>query len=195
MMSELKFECFDILGKLSFYSINDLLNTKSLVFAIGSDKGTLSRELLALLFSYDKSAKLLAILPSPDFGIQELRHWAVEEVLVPIPSHSRCAFGLKFDKYNHPFQHYPREADHLGLPVASGPAEFALLDYRNFMAESKYRPTGGTPDIIGVLNRNNKKVKKLLSVIKEFKSPQDIYKIYGKNFHNLRNSLKLGTLC
>ncbi|HHT9106775.1 MAG TPA: HD domain-containing protein [Candidatus Wujingus californicus] len=195
MMRELKFGCIDILEKLSFYSINDLLNTKSLVFAIGSNKGTFSRELIKLLFSYDKSAKLLAILPEPDFGIQELRHWAVEEVLVPIPSHSRCAFGLKFDKYNYPFQHYPREADHLGLPVASGPAELALLDYRRFMAESKSVPTGGTSDIVGVLNRNNNKVKKLLSVIKEFKSPQNIYKIYGKNFHNLRNSLKLGTLC
>lgn len=194
MMSELKFGCIDILRNLSFYSINDLLNTKSLIFAIGSNKGTSSRELVELLFSYDKSAKLLAILPDPDFGIQELRHWAVEEVLVPIPSHSRCAFGLKFDKYNRPFQHYPRETDHLGLPVASGPAEFALLDYRRFMAESKSVPTGGTSDIIEVLNRNNNKVKNLLSILKEFKSPQDIYKIYGKNFHNLRNSLKLGKL-
>ncbi|MCR4293044.1 MAG: ATP-binding protein [Candidatus Kuenenia sp.] len=194
MMSELKFGCIDIHGKISFYSIKDLLNTKSLIFAIGFDKGQFPRELVDSLFSYDKSAKLLAKLPDPDFGIQELRHWAVEEVLVPISSHHRCAFGLKFDKYNYPFQHFPREADHLGLPVASGPLQFSLLDYRRYMAESKNIPTGGTSDIIGVLNRNNNKVKKLLSLIKEFKSPQEIYKIYGKNFQNLRKSLKLGTL-
>lgn len=192
MMKEIRFGCLDINGKVHYYSIKELLDEKATVFAIGAvPRHGISKELVETVLAFDSTAKLLTVLPEYDFGIMELRHWANEEILLPVQSHCRTVYGLRFKDYAKPYPHFPRECDHLGLSVASGPSNYAVLNFRDFMAESKARPTGGS-HIVGVLNRNHSKSGLLIKALAKFGNRSDILKAIGRQYYNLRESMRLG---
>lgn len=191
IMQELRFLCVEINGTTRLANVNDLLKNKEMVFAFGGEKGRISKNLATTVFQFNPKALALFGGADADFGINQLRHWAAEEVLVPVDSHCRCAYGLRFGEYARPFEFWPRECEQHGLPVASGPNRYAVLDYRDFMAESQWQPTG-SPEIVGVLNGRNSKVRALLVALNMIKESQEFCRIAGGIVRHLRKVLTLG---
>lgn len=191
MMKELRFMCVNSDGHVSFDTILDFIANGNTIFAVGTQDGNISAELAEAIFDFDSSAKLLFGLPDTGFGIKELRHWADEELIVPVPAHNRSAIGLRFGAYQRPFSFYPSELAHVGLPVASGPDLFAVFDYRDFMAETESMPTG-TPAISGVLNRRNQKIKTLIATLATFSNVNDYRRSLGRSAKDLKKALQLG---
>ncbi len=190
MKAELKFICIDYQGKKHILSLKDLLED-ILIFAICQSNKAISNKLVHTIFNYNKNALLLLGIPDLNFGIIELRHWASEEYLIPIDSFNRCAYGLRLNSNMSPFGFFPRELDHICLPVASGPSNFAVLDYRDLMAEVKLSPTGNT-DIIGVLNRKNIKISLVINKLKVYKEFYKYRRELGKITISLKDALILG---
>lgn len=191
MMQELRFVFAGSDGKTRNATLNDLLRNKETVFAVGGVNGRISRNLATAVFEFNPKALALYAGADMDFGINQLRHWAAEEVLVPVDSHCRCAYGLRFGGYARPFEYWPRECEHLGLPVASGPNRYAVLDFRDLMAESQLQPTGNSV-IVGVLNGTNSKIRALLLEFKMIKDSKDVFRIAGGIVRDLRKALTLG---
>ncbi len=190
MMDELRFIVSDKSGKTSLMNISSLVYSGSIVFASGNIQGKISPNLLDQIFAFDPSSKLIIGLPDVGFGIQELRLWANEEILLPVPQHCRTAFGLRF-RGERPFSFYPRECDHLTIPSVSSVQQFAVVDYRDWMAESKGTPTG-TDRIAGVLNRKHPKVSNLLEELLKY----DIFslkKIAYAELKRLKDALTFGS--
>jgi len=191
VMKELRFICINRKNEQSFWTIEDFIREKVHLYAIGIAEHEVSRDLFDAILKFDSDAKFLIGLPYVDFGIKELRHWANEEFLVPVESHGRCAYGLRFGTYSRPFEFYPGDLDHLGIPTASGPNSYSILDYRDFMAETKLNPSGGA-DITAVLNRRNHKSATLISKLKTLKDINAYRRIIGPEIKSINESMKLG---
>ena len=191
IMKELKFGCINSKGEQSLWTIDKFIRDQVCIFAIGRDKEGVPRNLLEAILRFDPAALFLLMLPDVDFGITELSHWAHEEFLVPVESHGRCAYGLRFDGYSHPFAFYPRELDFIGMPIASGPDKYAILDYRDFMAEAKHT-SSGNPSITAVINRRNHKATSLINGLRSLKSVNDFRRILGNDLKIVTKAMELG---
>jgi len=137
MMQEMQFLLADVSGHTEAVPMGSLIASANPVFAGGLVNGALSKDLVHAVASFDASSKLIVGIPHGDFGIMELRQWASDEILVPVPSHARCAYGLRFGA-DRAFQFYPRECDHLGIPLTTSSPRHAIVDYRDLMAEGSH---------------------------------------------------------
>lgn len=189
--NELRFGFLQGDGKIVYKTIQELQEGRNTVYAGGHNSGQISADMMSTLEGEGPQALLLLVLPSVDFGILKLRHWACEERLVPVTSHARSLYGLRFGENSKPYPVYPRELDHLGIAVASGPPNFALLDYRDLMAEAEARPTG-TPAITGVLNRNHEQIRLLISWLATMPDTATARRRLGKRFKQLKTALLIG---
>lgn len=187
----LLFTLADLSGKTHKMTLGEMIDTSTVIFAIGVLQQGISPHILDEISAFDSSAKLLLVLPHPKFGLKELQHWAQEELLVPVLAHQRCTVGLRLGCAGHPFAFFPREADRFGLPVASGPSQFAALDYRDHMLEVGMSLSGG-PDIIAVLNRRNAKVVLLLNMLERYATKQDLFRVASKEVTALRKAMIVG---
>ena len=189
---ELRFGLLDNSRRLQYLTILELKARDSVIFSPGIlPSGHPPEAVMEAIWDFDNKAMLLVTLPDPSFGTLELRHWAIEEFLVPVLSHGRCAYGVRLAFSDRPYPFFPTELAPLGLPVASGPSHFAILDYRDLMAEVKNQPTGG-PDITAVLNRRNPAIAALISKLSEV-GITDLRMTIGQLRHRLWKSLTLGT--
>lgn len=191
MMDELTFILLDKSGKRSPMNISSLVSCGDLVFATGVVQDGISSSLLEQIFDFAPSSKLIIGLPDVGFGIQELRLWAKEEILLPVPKHCRSAFSLRFGG-ERPFSFYPRECDHLAISSVSSVPQFAVVDYRDLMAEIKDHPTG-SDKIVGVLNRKHLKVRNLLDELIKYKSVLSLKRIAYTSLKKLKETLTLGS--
>ncbi|MFY9821820.1 MAG: hypothetical protein WAM82_10590 [Thermoanaerobaculia bacterium] len=198
MKREIGFGCMRRDGAIVFVRLQELIQRAARVYAGGFlQENSLSEHLVRGVFETDREAYLLMVLPDPEFGILELRYWASDELLVPVPEHSRCVYGLQLGKIQEegpeqPFPFFPRELDHLGFLVASGPKEFAVLDYRGQMAEAKINPFQGGPLIVGFLNRRNLKTHALITELSRFSDGYELRRSIGQQAKRLRLALTLG---
>jgi hypothetical protein len=186
------FGVVDVQGQQKSMTIGELCRSQAVVFSPGLRDGReIPPAVAEAVWAFEPEALLLLVLPDAEFGILELRHWAAEEYLVPVPAHQRCAYGLRLVADARPFPFHPTELARLGIPVASGPRDVAVLDHRDLMAEAKPMPTGGSA-ITAVLNRRH---PEMAAVIKELSSFRDITKLrstLGKERHALFQAFELG---
>ena len=189
---ELRFLCQDAAGHRADWSIAELVAAGRTVFAAGLTGSAVSDAFVRSVFTSAPEALLILARPDADFGILELRLWASEEFLIPVLEHRRSAYGVALTTTARPYPFYPSECDRFGFPVASGPESFAVLDYRDFMAEAKHQPTGG-PQIVGVLNRRNPKVLALINAMGVFADFNALGRAAGVSAKGLRAALVLGS--
>lgn len=172
-------------------TIGDLCQDGVTVFAPGSGPSGVPRDTADAIWAFEPDALLVVQIPEADFGMLELRHWTTEEFLVPVATRSRSAYGLRLSSEERPFPFYPGELSHLGIPVASGPSDMALLDHRDFMAELKLTPTGG-PTITAVLNRRHPSVARLIQRLQRFPDITSLRVAIGSVRSDLWKKLALG---
>jgi hypothetical protein len=191
MEESLLLRTIDRSGTVRRETLASLIDSGAVVVAAGTANGGISESLAAAVFAFAANAQLMFGLPDASFGIIQMRHWASEEFLIPVPEHGRCAFGLRLARSARPFAFFPRETEFAGIPVASGPRQYALLDYRDLMAEVSMQPNGG-PSIVSVLNRRNEKVAKLLAAMCRFPNGNALRRELGGLFKECLASLVIG---
>jgi len=197
MRREVRFGCIDRDGSLSVVRLEDLVQQGARVYAGGLIENKLSDYLAQRVFERDPEAHLLLVLPDREFGILELRYWASDEFLIPIPEHARCAYGLQLGQVRlgepgRPFPFFPRELDYLGYLVASGPEEYAVLDYRGIMAEAKLNPFQGGPQTVGFFNRRNSKAQTFIRELRRFSDTYELRRSVGQEAKRLKKALTFG---
>jgi len=191
MERTLTLRTFDRSGTVRRETVAALVDSNALLFAGGSMGRGIPEPLQRAVFAYSAEAKILFGIPDIDFGIMHLRHWAKEEILVPVTEHGRSAFGIRLARSARPYPLYPRETEMLGLPIASGPEEYALIDYRDMMAEIGMRPTGA-PTIVAALNRRNPKIARLLNRLDAFADANSLRRELRELFKTWRKSFVIG---
>ena len=192
--NELRFRVLKISGLLYNYentTINHLSADNALIVATGCDqKGSIPPYLIEQLLKFDKNTTFIISYPDINFGMLPLRHWAREEVLIPIIENCRSVYGLRLTNANKPYSFYPRELDHLGLPVASGPSEYSAIDWRGPMGEAQVEIYSGS-QIIAILNRNNHKISSLINNLRDL-NHHEFKRLMGKDYNNFKDSFSLG---
>jgi hypothetical protein len=188
MMKEMRFGCLDGSKKFSSRSIEELVRGEKRVFAV---PGNISQPLANAIFAFCPNALLLTELPDPNFGIFELRYWAEEQYLVPVSEHSRTAYGLRLIYPGSPFPFFPNECDYLGVPIGTGPSQYAALDFRDFMGEARLNPNGSNV-ISAVLNQKHPKTKLLIETLRTFSDFNRLKRAAKQSSEQMRECLSLG---
>lgn len=179
--------------ELEFVPLRSAVESGLTVFAIGTKDGRVPTAIARSIFDYCPEARLLLALPWHDLGIKALRHWAAVQHLVPIDQHSRSAFGVTLAVDSHPYPYAPGKGDWFSLGSCSGPREFAVLDYRDFMAEAVAASMqSGGPQILGILNYSHPKIAQLIEGLPHTDGPQSFRNHLRFSWKNLVSALVVG---
>lgn len=190
IMRELQLGLFTPDGDIAYRPLHELVEEQATLVAIGAYPHGISKPLCDSIREALPDAMLLIGLPAPDFGILELRHWAGAELLVPVDSHRRAAYGVRLKTSDNAHPWWPPELSHLGIGVISGPSALAAIDYRDLGAEYKAAPVG-SPTIVAALNRDHAPTRHLIEALR-LCTLREMREQYRDVWMGLRKALRVG---